>query len=247
MFANERFIFTTYDKPTHHDYIPDVYKLRWDQPEKFLPDYLIETFNQRMFNNFLHRECFNSCVTKSISLTNGETNCYNNCRDKHLYSMGIFKDVLMAQRKWKGFRNFINLKEYSRTPEEMATNVPTDPERRKQYLEYKEYHKNLKVQTWSKELFGDSKQPEKNIFDYYLDGRFTKDSLTGQEFEERSRKDRYNEYKELSEKYGEKVLDLLKGKKRSWEGIPGEDFVPEDEDSGSAAGGENVNADEGSE
>jgi hypothetical protein len=232
MYSDEKsLIFSTYDKPTFHAYIPDSYKLRWDQPEKFLPDYMIGTFNQRMFNNFLHRECFNSCVTKSATLSQPEASCYNNCRSKHLYSMGLFKDILMTQRKWKGFRNFINLKEYSRSADEIGTNIPTDPLRKKEYLAYKEYHKNLPARSGIEQLFGYAPQKEKNIFEYYLDGRFPKDSKTGQEFEEQNRRDRYTEYKELCEKYGEKVQEMLKGKKKSWEGIPGEDYVPEEESS----------------
>jgi hypothetical protein len=237
MYAKEKVILSTYEKPTHHDYIPETYKLRWDQPEKFLPDYMIGTFNQRMFNNFLHRECFNSCVNRGTSLSQDEKTCYSNCRSKHLYSMGLFKDILMTQRKWKGFRNFINLKEYSRVPDEMGTNVPTDLRRRKDFLEWKDYHKHYNVRHGLREIFGYKKPEEQNIFDYYLEGRFTKDSLTGQEFDENSRKDRYNEYKELSEKFGEKVHDMLKGRKtKGWVGIPGEDFVPEEEGNGSAEG-----------
>jgi hypothetical protein len=229
MFWQEKVVFSTYEKPTHHDYIPDVYKLRWDQADKFLPDYMIGTFNQRMFNNFLHRECFNSCITKGEKLSSDEQVCYNNCRNKHLYSMGIFKDILMTNRKWKGFRNFINIREYSRTPDEMATNIPTDTIRRQDYLNWKDYHKNFHARHGLLDIFGYKKSSESNIFDYYLEGRFTNDSVTGQEFDQKSRKDRYNEYKELSEKFGEKVQELLKGKKKTWAGIPGEDFVPEEE------------------
>ena len=229
-------IFSTYEKPKHYDYIPEVYKLRWDQPEKFLPDYLINSFNQKLYNNFLHRECFNSCITNSNSLTSEEQTCYKNCQSKHLYSMGIFKDVLMTRRKWRGFRNYINIKEYSRVPEEMGTDAPTDPIMRQQYLKYNRYQKDKEAKYGLSKIFdGDKFKVEaKNIFDFYLEGRYTTDSNIDKE----KRKDFYNEYKELTEVYGDKVHELLKGKidLKDWKNIPGEDFVPED--AGEVAGGD---------
>jgi hypothetical protein len=230
MFARKHadVIFSTYEKPKHYDYIPETFKLRWDQPEKFLPDYLINTFNQKLFNNFLHRECFNSCVTNSNSLTDEEQACYKNCQSKHLYSMGVFKDILMTRRKWRGFRNYINIKEYSRTPEEMGTDAPTDPLRRKEYLKYNQWVKDKDAKYGLPKLFDNDKfnVEAKNIFDFYLEGRYTTDSNVDKD----KRKDFYNEYKELTEVYGDKVNELLKGKinLKDWKNIPGEDFAPED-------------------
>ena len=140
MYANHKIVFSTYEKPKSYDFIPETFKLNWDQPEKFLPDHMIESFNQRIFNNFLHRECFNSCITNSSSLVQSEIDCYNNCRNKHLYSVGIFRDILMTRRKWKGFKNYINIREYSREPEEMGTDIPTEPMKRQNYLNYKEWY-----------------------------------------------------------------------------------------------------------
>ena len=83
--------FTTFDKPKYYDYIPESYKLNWEDPHKFIPDRMVSDFNQKLFINFIHRECFNSCINSSSSLSETERQCYNNCQNKHLSSLATFR------------------------------------------------------------------------------------------------------------------------------------------------------------
>ena len=48
--------FRTFEKPKHYDYIPESYKMKWEDPHKFIPYNMTSHFNQRMFINFIHRE-----------------------------------------------------------------------------------------------------------------------------------------------------------------------------------------------
>ena len=134
------------EPPKNYDYIPETYKNVWEDPNKFIPTRMHKTFNQKMFYNFVHRECFNSC----ISLTNQsfkpdltETSCYDNCRSKHLSSMGIFSDIVLYRRKWDGFMSFINMREYQKDPDEMGKLIPTDPFLRGSILQFRDIKRKI--------------------------------------------------------------------------------------------------------
>ncbi|MFM7855635.1 MAG: hypothetical protein ACKO96_27835, partial [Flammeovirgaceae bacterium] len=71
---------------------------------------------------------FNSCIqSANSSLTDEERTCFNNCRSKHLYSLGIYEKVTLARRKWNGILDFVNLSEFNKKPEDMSYLIPTDP------------------------------------------------------------------------------------------------------------------------
>lgn len=232
--------FTTYEAPKTYSYIPESYKLVWPEHDKFLPSVMEKSFNQKMHYNFLHRECFNSCVTDSSSLSKTELNCYKNCQSKHSYSMGTFKSILLAKRKWKGFLNFVNVKEYSRRPEEMTTGIPTDPMMNLAYYKAVEELKDINLKSGIIDLFGGSNVETKNIFDMYLEGRLAQNSQAEKEHLKEKRKDIYNEYQELNDKYGDKIQELLKKRVnlKNWRGIPGDDWEPEEEETTTEAAAE---------
>ena len=48
----------------------------------------------------------------------------------------------MAARKWRGFLSLINMREYSRQPEEMGTSIPNNPIVRKQYMDHLKIKEN---------------------------------------------------------------------------------------------------------
>jgi hypothetical protein len=110
----------------------------------------------------------------------------------------------------------------------MGTDAPTEPISRQMFLRYNRFQKDREMLIGIPQLFDNDKfkVEAKNIFDFYLEGRYTTDSNIDKE----KRKDFYNEYKELTEVYGDKVQELIKEKinLKDWKNIPGEDFVPED-------------------
>ena len=225
--------FRTYEKPKYYDYIPESYKLKWEDPHKFLPDRMVNQFNQRIFLNFVHRECFNSCVQGTAALSEAESNCYNNCKSKHLSSLGTFKEILQERRQWKGWKNFLNVQEYSRTPEEIATNYPTDPMLRSKLVDDQEKEFMKKQTMGLREALNSefAKDEKATIFDVYMNGKYTHDSRVGKERKAALREDFYNEYKELNQKYGAQVAEMLRVKvnTKDWKDVPGDDWVPDEE------------------
>lgn len=222
--------FSTYEAPKHYDYIPDAYKLNWEDPHKFIPDRNLTHFNQKMFVNFIHRECFNSCVQRGARLSENETNCYKSCQNKHLSSIGVFKEILMNKRKWKGFRQFVSLREYSRRPDEIATDIPTDPLMKAAYYNYIDSKQLENVKYELRNIFGHYEYKPPTIFEIYLQGKFTEGSNVEKNLKAQERADKYNEYKELSEKYGDQIKELLKKKVDvdNWKDVPGDNFTPEE-------------------
>ncbi len=231
--AYPKILFSTFEKPKFYDYIPESYKINWPDPQKFLPDSMMSHFNKRVFINFIHRECFNSCVADNAQLSSQETQCYQNCKNKHLSSLETFKNIMMERRRWKGWKNFISVKEYSRTPEEIGTNFPTDLIRRHQIYDNKEEQflseNTMGLREALNSEFVDANKKTKTIFDVYGDAPLN--SKVGQEKLAEQRKDVYNEYVEMNEKYGPRVAEMLKGNvnMQDWKDVPGDDWKPEEE------------------
>jgi hypothetical protein len=227
-------VFRTFEKPKVYDYIPETFKNKWEDPHKFIPDRMLGHFNQRVFLQHIHRECFNSCVNSSAALSDQEKSCYDNCRNKHLSAIGTFKEVLLQNRKWKGWKNFVNLREFERTPEEIGTIFPTDPYRRASIEDKRESEFSRKQTHGLREVFNSEFEDpveNSNVFDEYMKGRYPEDSLVGQNRNGKKRRDIYNEYKELNEKYGAQVVELIRSKIniKDWKDVPGDDWQPEEE------------------
>lgn len=222
----DKIVFSTYEVPKSYDNIPQSYQMNWEDPTKFIPDRLLKYFNQKIYYNFLHRECFNSVVLPGNSLTEIENQQFANCQNKHRASLGIFQDIMIAKKKWQGFKHYINIKEYSRTPEEMTTSVPTDPLLRGAYLNYVEANKHNEVKRGFPELFGMHTPHKTDIIQAYLSGVYLND--TNIQKNKKEREDKYTEYKELSAKYDNQIKELLKKRvnTKNWKDILGENFDP---------------------
>jgi len=111
-----------------YDYIPDTYKNYWEDYNLFVPRSMVKSFNRKVYYNFIQRECFNSCIQSSdLSVSDEERSCFNNCRSKHLSSLGLYEKITLARRKWNGILDFVNLYEFNKKPENMGHLVPTDP------------------------------------------------------------------------------------------------------------------------
>jgi len=219
--------FDTYTKPQTHTYIPDTYKNVWEEPTKFLPTKMQRSFNQHMFYNFIHRECFNSCLSKDNAKPNPNTQeltCYENCKNKHLSSMGIFESAVISKRKWGGLLSFINLKEYSKDPDEMGKLIPTDPFLRGTIRNYRAIKEQIYLHGSLNDIFDVEPQKPISIFEYYL---FTP-PMKGSSREKKDNMEKlgsYEHYKELSKKYGAVINDKLeKVDVKDWKGISGDDF-----------------------
>lgn len=232
--ANHKFIYEPFEEPKTYDYIPETYKFNWDQPEKFIPDYMLTAFNRNIFLNVLQRECFRSCVgsTSTAMVSRAEETCFNNCLKKHSASVKVFSDLLLQTRKWKGFLAFLNLNEYAKKPCEMGKISPTDPVLRQKILQQKEIENNIEAANGIINVFG---KPElkKNptIFDLYLKGKYVEGSAEDKERLARVPENMYEDFVSLKEKYGKALNDSLEGKgDLSDYGVAyGENFQPDDE------------------
>ena len=58
----EKMRLRTIKEPKVYDFIPLNYIIRVQNPLNFIPYKLVPHFNEKVFFNYLHRECFNSCV-----------------------------------------------------------------------------------------------------------------------------------------------------------------------------------------
>lgn len=218
------------DAPKTFTYIPETFKIKWKNPENFIPYRMVRKFNERIFYNFLHRECFNSCLDSW-----NESECYSNCRNKHLTSLQIFKHSVEENRKWDLLNSFLNLREYQKSPAEMGKNVPHESNYfLKTALENEELiRKEDELKNGIFQLFGDYRNdlPKKvNIFQMYLNGQFP--HYTQKAIDRANLKGRYEEYKQLSEKYADRIDDVLSRETGyfNWGHISGDDFVAEDGD-----------------
>lgn len=115
----EKMRLRTIKEPKVYDFIPLNYIIRVQNPLNFIPYKLVPHFNEKMFFNYLHRECFNSCVES-------ENDCYVNCQSKHSTALELFKNAVESKRKWEPVNSYINLREYHKRPEDQGKNVPSD-------------------------------------------------------------------------------------------------------------------------
>jgi hypothetical protein len=208
--------------------LPNTFSIRLKQPESFIPENWKKHFNEKMFYNILHRECFNSC----IDIENSK-DCYLNCRDKHSASIEIFKTAVEEKRKWNLLGNIINLREYQKRPQDIGKNVPSDVD----YYAKTRYIKDQlnqerelltsgldNVFKGASNLFSKEKT---NIFKMYVSGLFPPN--TKKALERNNIQGRYEEYMKLNEKYGERIDELMNSKdpEFTWGHIDGEDYEAE--------------------
>lgn len=223
--------YDNYEKPKTWSYIPETYKNQWRDPNKFIPNDMKRSFNQQMYYNFLHRECFNSCLSsnnKSTMPSTQELSCYENCKNKHLSSLGIFVNAILSKRKWDGFLNFINLREYQKDPDEMAKLVPHDPFLRSSIIEYRAFQEYLEVNKGVNEVLNSTEfEKPMSIFEFYLFKPVPEFSKRYKAILNKTIGD-YEHYKQLTEKYGHIIKEKYSNADvNDWEGIEGDDWSPE--------------------
>ena len=218
--------------------LPNTFAIKINQPENFIPDMWKKHFNEKMFYNVLHRECFNSCIDSE-----NPKESYLNCRDKHSASIAIFKTAVEEKRKWNFLGSIINLREYQKRPDQIGKNIPSDVD---YYAKTKYINKQLQdekelltsgldnVFKGASNLFSKEKT---NIFKMYVSGLFPPN--TKKALERNNVQGRYEEYMKLNEKYGERIDELMNSKEAeyTWGHIDGEDYEAE-------AQGTSVNDDE---
>ena len=223
--------FHVYEEPKKVSSVKESFIIDWVDNEKFLPDSYLKEFDATLFYNYIHRECFRSSIKNASSaLDSTEVSSYRNCVNKHQFSIKVFSNVVMASRKWKGFLSYINLREYSRQPEEMGSTIPTNSIVRKNYLDHIRIKENEEKGRGIQNLLSSTKpkNPMNFVYQYLLK---KKSFLSRLDLEEALRnKDALAEYTRLNEKYGSELADELKAKVdiKNWKGIGVDDYVPED-------------------
>jgi len=222
--------FHVYEEPKKVSSIKDSFIIDWIDQEKFLPDSYLNEFNATLFYNYLHRECFKSSISKSAGINFSEVSTYKNCVEKHQFSIKVFSNVVMASRKWRGPLSFINMREYSRQPEEMGTSIPTNSIIRKNYMDQLKIKENEQRGRGFEDLLSSVKP--KNPISFVWEFLLKKKSFISRfDLEEALRnKDTLAEYTRLNEKYGSELAKELKAKVNinDWKDIPGDDYVPEE-------------------
>lgn len=225
--------FHVYEEPKKVSSIKDSFIIDWVDQEKFLPDSYLKEFDATLFYNYLHRECFKSSLLNASNAKpeSSELFSYKNCISKHQFSIKVFSNVVMASRKWKGFLSYVNMREYSRHPEEMGTSIPTNSIIRNNYLNHLKIKENEERGRGIENLLSSSVKP-KNPMNFVYEFLLKKKSfLSRLDLEEALRnKDTLAEYTRLNEKYGSELAEELKSKVnlKDWKGISGDDYVPED-------------------
>ena len=223
--------FQSYEKPKKYDTIKDTYIINWQENQNFLPKSYLKSFDSILFYNLIHRECFRTAIKNTSNLDQSEIKTYKNCVSKHQYAVQTFTSVISSSRKWKGFLSYIDMREYSRNPEEMGTSVPTNPIIRKKYLDMVKIKENEERKRGLLNLFGGQKKrnPLNFVYEYLLNKT---NILSRLDLEVAlSSKNILQEYNRLNETYGEELAKEIKSKVdlKSWNGITGDDFVAEEE------------------
>lgn len=230
--------FHVYEEPKKYNSIKETFIINWHDVTTFLPQNYLKSFDSLLFYNFIHRECFKSSILRNTSnIDSAEINSYKNCVSKHQYSIQVFSNILLTSRRWKGFLAHVNLREYSRVPEEMGTITPTNPIIRKQYLDRIKIKENEERSRGIEKILGDPQKPKplNFVYEFLLKRKGFSSRLDLEEAF--SSKNLLAEYNRLNEAYGAELANELKAKVdlKNWSGIPGDNFTPEDEDSGASA------------
>ena len=211
----------TYNKSN----LPNTFAIRLKQPENFIPDNWKKHFNEKMFYNVLHRECFNSC----IDIENSK-DCYLNCKDKHSASIEIFKTAVEEKRKWNFFGSIANFREYHKRPQDIGKNVPSDVDyyAKTNYIKDQLNQEKQQLTSGLDDVFKGASnlfsREKTNIFKMYVSGLFPPN--TQKALERNNIQGRYEEYMKLNQKYGEKIDELMNSKDQefTWGHIDGEDY-----------------------
>lgn len=175
--------FHVYEHPKKYDSLKDTYIINWQDSQNFLPKNYLKSFDSILFYNFIHRECFRSSIKNTSNIDQSEISLYRNCVSKHNYSIGVFSNILQSSRKWNGFLSYIDIREYSRHPEELGTTIPTNPIIRKQYLDMQKMKENKERGNSIQNLLGQSEDP--NPFNFVYEHLIQKnESATKSELEE---------------------------------------------------------------
>lgn len=109
------------DDPKRYHFIAPSFIKKYKNPLNFLPYKYVTHFNEKIFYNLIHRECFNSCVN-----TDNEEICYSNCQLKTLTSIELFKTAIEENFKNDIINSVLNLEEYHKRPEDIGQNIPSD-------------------------------------------------------------------------------------------------------------------------
>lgn len=214
------------EEPKIYDTLPKSFIINTPNPLSFIPHKVIPYFNERIFFNFIHRQCFNSCIDDSNSI-----DCYKNCNSKHLSSIELFKTAVEQKRKYDPFNSFYNLSEYQKRPKHMAKNIPSDTDyiKKLRWLQSNYNEKGLTHNTNGLEnIFTNATHSnvsnKTNIFKMYLEGKFP--SYTQKAIDRNNLRGRYSEYMKLNEKLGDSINDLMEeeSEKVNWGNITGEDY-----------------------
>lgn len=211
--------------PQTHFCIPPSFLIRVHDPENFIPYNMVNYFNEKIFYNLLHRECFNACIDNSDS-----KQCYLNCRSKHLTSIELFKKTIEEHRKYKPIDSYVNLEEYQKRPKDMGKEIPKDSD----YYAKEKYYRDQFLEELPSAGKGldrifqkaskDYSVQKTNIFKLYVSGLFP--PRTQKAIERNNTKERYQEYVKLNEEYGSKLDELLNSKESefNWGHIQGDDY-----------------------
>jgi len=229
--------FHVVEEPKKYSSIKETFITNWQDTHNFLPNSYLKSFDSILFYNFIHRECFKSSIERNSSnIETSEISSYKNCVSKHQYSIQVFSKILHASRKWKGFLSYIDIKEYSKHPEEMGTNIPTNPIVRKQYLDMVKIKENEERKKGIENVLGNPQKPKplNFVYEFLLNKRGI---LSRLDLEKAlASKNLLAEYNRLNDIYGAELANELKTKVdlKNWGGIQGDDFVAEDDESSNA-------------
>ena len=199
--------------PKTFDKVPETYKISHRQYDKIVPDSERRVFNENIFYNLIHRECFRSCQDiKSSVLSSKEVDCFSNCQSKHLASVGIFERLTLFNRRIRGTTDFLDMNEYETSPQDMGRYYPTDDILKHQLAKHR-YERSLATEHEKKVQDIVYKNNKNNTLLDLLEGVNKQSS-------------QYQEYLQLKTKYADKLNERFEGK-ASWDNIDGDNFSPE--------------------
>lgn len=216
-------------EPKTYKFLPSTFLIKVRNPENFIPYSHQKYFNEKIFYNVYHRECFNSCVD-----TSSPEQCYSNCQSKHSTSVELFKTAVEEKRKYSPITSYLNLKEYQKRPDEMGKNVISDADYNKKFLDMNRKFREKysfdanSLETGFMDFFNKTYNTRKittNIFDIYVKGQYPPYAKEADKRNDVS--NRYSEYTQLNEKYGSQINSVLEKEFKedtTWGHINGDDY-----------------------